>query len=137
MYSFKVKEYIELKNQFEAECRDTVHKIAEYDPRFRDIWFSIDISEDGETVEVSYYRQVNNGETIEEDVLEFPVSLLWATDSEIKEWAEQPLEDLSLEEAITMLSDRVEVEDDVYAAHLFEQLSDWLKELREVKQKQL
>jgi hypothetical protein len=38
---------------------------------------------------------------------------------------------------IILFADRVEVEDDVYAAHLFEQLTDWLKELREVKQKQL
>ena len=133
MYSFKVREYIELKNQFEKECRDTVHKIAEYDQRFKDIWFSTEISEDGETVEVSYYKQINNGETIEEAVLEFPVSLLWATDSEIKEWAEQPLEDLTLDDVITMLSDRVDKEDDVYAAHLFEQLSGWLDELKKLR----
>ena len=134
MYSFEVDNFRKLNEKFEEESRRVVHKLAEYSERFRDLWFSTSLSEDGEWVEVDYYREINNGDTIEEDSTQFPIELLWASDNEIKEWAEQSVIDIELEEAIGLMENKANEENDPYGSHFFEQVSGWLKELKELKE---
>lgn len=137
MYSFEIDSFINLSKKFEEESERVVHKLGEYNDKYNDIWFETSLSEDKKMVVVDYTRTINDGNTLEEGELEFPIELLSASDNEIKEWATQPVQDLELDEAITLIEEKAENEDDPYGSHFFEQLGIWLKELKKIKDKDL
>lgn len=137
MYSFEIDSFINLSKKFEEESMRVVDKLGKYSDKYSDIWFNTSLSDDKKMVVVDYTRIINDGHTLEEGEFEFPVELLSASDNEIKEWATQPVQDLELDEAITLIEEKAENEDDPYGSHFFEQLGIWLKELKKIKDKDL
>ena len=134
MYSFEIDSFINLSKKFEEESIRVVHKLGEYSDKYSDIWFNISLSDDKKMVVVDFSKSVNEGKTLDEGEFEFPIELLSASDTEIKEWVTQPVLDLELDEAITLVEEKSNTEDDPYGSRFFEQISGWLKELKEVKE---
>ena len=137
IYSFEIDSFINLSKKFEEESIRVVDKLGEYSDKYSDIWFSTSLSDDKKMVVVDYTRTINDGDTLDEGEFEFPIELLSASDTEIKEWATQPVQDLELDEAITLIEEKVETEDDPYGSRFFEQIGGWLRELKEIKDKDL
>jgi len=137
IYSFEIDSFINLSKKFEEESIRVVDKLGEYSDKYSDIWFSTSLSDDKKMVVVDYTRTINDGDTLDEGEFEFPIELLSASDTEIKEWATQPVQDLELDEAITLIEEKVETEDDPYGSRFFEQIGGWLRELKKIKDKDL
>ncbi len=137
MYSFEIENFINLSKKFEEESIRVVHKLGEYNDKYSDMWFNTSLSDDRKMVVVDFSKSVNDGDTLEEGEFEFPVELLSVSDNEIKEWATQPVQDLELDEAITLIEEKVETEDDPYGSRFFEQIGGWLRELKKIKEKDL
>ena len=137
MYGFEIDSFINLSKKFEEESVRVVDKLGEYSDKYSDIWFSTSLSDDKKMVVVDYTRTINDGDTLDEGEFEFPIELLSASDTEIKEWATQPVQDLELDEAITLIEEKVETEDDPYGSRFFEQIGGWLRELKKIKDKDL
>lgn len=137
MYSFEIESFINLSKKFEEESIRVVHKLGEYSDKYSDIWFNVSLSDDKKMVVVDFSKSVSEGDTLDEGEFEFPIELLSASDNEIKEWVTQPVQDLELDEAIALIEEKAENEDDPYGSHFFEQLGMWLKELKKIKDKDL
>jgi len=133
MYSFEIDSFINLSKKFEEESVRVVHKLGEYNDKFSDIWFNTSLSDDKKMVVVDFSKSVSEGNTLEDGEFEFPIELLSASDTEIKEWVTQPVQDLELDEAITLIEEKVETEDDPYGSRFFEQIGEWLRELKKIK----
>lgn len=139
MYSFEIDNLINLSKKFEEESVRVVDKLGEYNDKYYDIWFTTSLSDDNKMVVVDFSKSVSEGDrnTLDEGEFEFPIELLSASDNEIKEWATQPVQDLKLDEAITLIEEKVETEDDPYGSRFFEQIGGWLRELKKIKDKDL
>lgn len=134
MYSFEIDNFINLSKKFEEESIRVVHKLGEYNDKYSDMWFNTSLSDDKKMVVVDFSKSVNDGDTLEEGEFEFPIELLSASDTEIKDWSTQPVQNLELDEAITLIEEKVETEDDPYGSRFFEQIGGWLRELKKIKE---